>query len=117
MPGSYDFSVYQGDTKEFAVQLKSGPPPSGPYTPMDLTGCTVAAQVRDTPQAAQPAATITCTITDATNGIVSLSMAPAVTGALGQGTKVWDMEVTFPSGKKFTYLKGTVTIEAEVTRS
>lgn len=117
MPGSYNFSVYQGDTKEFTAALSSGPPPSGPFVPINLTGCTVAAQIRDTPVAAVPAATITCTVTDAANGLVLLSMAPAVTAALGVGTKVWDMEVLFPSGKKFTYLKGNVTIEAEVTRS
>lgn len=117
MPGTYNFSVYQGDTKEFSVALASGPPPDGPYVAIDLTGCTVAAQIRDTPQAAQPAATITCTVTDAPNGEVLLSMAPSVTAVLGQGVKVWDMEIMYPSGKKFTYLKGNVTIEAEVTRS
>lgn len=117
MPGTYNFGVYQGDTKKFSIVISAGPPPSGPYEPVDLTGCTVAAQIRDTTAAAQPAATITCAITDAEAGEVLLSMAPAVTAALGSGKKVWDMEVTFPSGDKFTYLSGEVTITAEVTRS
>lgn len=118
MPGQYNFDVYQGDTKEFSVVLTAGPPPSGPFVPIDLTGCTVLAQIRDTAAAASVAAAITCTITDAENGVILLSMAPTVTATLsGSATKVWDMEVTYPSGKKYTYLRGNVTITAEVTRA
>lgn len=115
-PGPYNFDVYAGDTKKFSVVISSGPV-GGPYTPVDLTGCTVAAQIRDTAIAAQPAATITCAITDAAAGKVTLSMAPAVTATLTAGKKVWDMEVTFPSGDKYTYLKGDVTVTTDVTRS
>lgn len=116
-PGVYDFTVYQGDTKKFSLVISAGPPPSGPYVPVDLTGCTLAAQIRDTPQAAQPAAVITCTVTDAAAGEVLLSMAPAITAAMTAGTKVWDMEILFPSGDKYTYLKGAVTVVADVTRA
>ena len=116
MPGTYNFSVYQGDTKEFSLAISVGPPPDGPYVPLDLTGCTIASQIRDTPAAAQPAAVITCTITDDEGGLVLLSMAPAITAALGAGKKVWDMEITFSNGKKFTYLAGEVTITADVTK-
>jgi hypothetical protein len=116
-PGVYDFSVYQGDTKKFSLVISAGPPPSGPYTPVDLTGCTILSQIRATPGAAQPEATITCAITDAVNGEVLLSMAPAVTAAMTAGSKVWDMEITFPSGDKYTYLKGAVTVVGDVTRA
>jgi len=114
-PGTYDFDVYQGDTKEFSLAVSSGPD-GGPFVPVDLTGCTAAAQIRETVTAASPSATITCVISDPTGGVIDLSMTPAVTTTLTAGKKVWDIEITLSNGKKFTYLKGTVTVTADVTR-
>jgi len=116
-PGPYDISIYRGDTKEFTLAITAGNPPGVPMAAVDLTGCTVAAQIRETFEAAQAALTFTCTITSAVGGLVLVAAAAAITALLTPGKKVWDLEITFPSGKKFTYLSGVVSVDPDVTRS
>lgn len=116
-PGPYDIEIYRGDTKEFSLAITAGDPPGVPMAAVDLTGCTVAAQVRETFEAAQAALIFTCTITSAIGGLVNVLAAANLTALLTPGKKVWDLEITFPSGKKFTYLSGVATVDPDVTRS
>lgn len=114
-PGTYDLVIYQGDTKRFKMVVKNGPD-GGPFTVIDITGCTPAAQIRDSEDSAGISATFACTVTNAAGGETTLLLTPAQTAAMTPGEKVWDFQILFPSTDKFTYIKGKVTVLPEVTR-
>lgn len=78
--------------------------------PTNLTGCTISAQLRSTIDS-ETAVALTATITDAVNG--EFSVGQAVSTISG----VWDVEVTFPSTQKRTYLGGCLKLSKSATRA
>ena len=92
-----------------------------PDTYMDLTGYTGKAQMRELAASAVVAAEFTVTILDqiATPGGLTISLSATQTSALEVKSHVWDLQLTEPAGaggKVRTWLKGDVTVIAEVTR-
>lgn len=95
-------------------------------TAVSLAGATITAQIRQTPQAADPVATFTGTVTDGPNGEGQISLTAAETAAIDVDnsqpgeraltTYVWDCEVEFSDGTKQRILEGPCYVSPEVTR-
>lgn len=124
MAGKHDITIEQGATfsKTFTWRADNGSdPPSGPI--VDLTGCSARMQIRSN----ITSNTVILELTT-TNGLITLlsgSVAdhiqitiPATTtaGLSGWTTAVYDLEIVTASGFVTRLLKGTVTLDPEVTR-
>lgn len=119
IPASYDLTVYQGDTfsKTFRIRQLNADLTLGAY--LNLTGYVGAAQVRTSPSANSVLATFTVTLEDQTSytGGVTISLTSTITAGLAVTTScVWDLQLTSPAGKVTTYVAGTFSVVAEVTR-
>lgn len=80
----------------------------------NITGYAFAAQLRTSTGVL--AATFTCTILDAPNGIFSISIPKEATDLLsGANSYVWSLEQTY-SSKVSELMRGTVYVYDEVTR-
>lgn len=116
---TYNFSMYQGDTWDgLTIYYKDA---SG--TAINITGYTVTGTVKLTPSDPSPAATFTCTITNAVGGTFSVSLS-AVESAKLKGSTVsfedvvtyyYDIQISNGTITK-TILRGTVDVIAEVTK-
>jgi hypothetical protein len=50
------------------------------------------------------------------NAIADLTKSAAETSVLPVGQFVYDVEIVYPNGNIFTFMKGTITVEGDVTR-
>lgn len=111
LPADYDLTVVRGDVYErltFAMTDQDD-------VHVDFTGYTVAAQVRQTTEAATPLLTFTCGVDG--NGDPYLEAPAEDTAAMGALTAgVWDLQLTPPAGEPRTYVRGRVAIVLDVTR-
>jgi hypothetical protein len=110
MPGTYPLTLYRGDTYTFRVVLWADPEQTDP---VDLTGATVAAEIRDKPSGTT-IVSMTCTVT--TPNIVDVAL-DADDAELVPLKGAWDLEITYPDGTVHTVLAGAVTATADVTHS
>lgn len=116
MPAQYDFELYRGDdwSQDFLINQPRAAL-TDPATPMNLTGFTASAQIRQD-KASVGSADATMTITfasDRTTGIITASIA---SDAVSVGTFFYDIQLTNAGGKKQTYIYGTITVRQDVTR-
>lgn len=105
--------IEQGTDFSFTVTLKD------PVTklPIDLTGYSFAAQIREEYASAAPTASLVITNSAPTTGVITLSMTNANTSLLpAQKTLYYDLEGTNTSNQKFRILEGSVYISPEVTK-
>lgn len=73
-------------------------------------------QMRRSYYSANASANITCSITDASNGEVTLSMTAANTANLKPGRYLYDVECTDGEGIKSRLLEGIVTVTPEISK-
>lgn len=79
----------------------------------NITGFTFASQIRTT--TGTLAATFTCTIVNAANGLFSITLPAISIGTLTTGTTyVWDLECT-QAGQTFELMRGIVNVVDETT--
>lgn len=118
VPGQADITIYQGDTFNGFMRLRTQNPDGTPGAYIDLTGAVGLAQIRPDEASAVILADFTVTLADqvALTGGVFFTLAPADTTALNPGQAMWDIQLTLADGTVNTYLKGVVTVEAEVSR-
>jgi hypothetical protein len=118
IPATLDITIYQGDDFSFSFRVRTKNPDGTTGAYVDLTGYTPAAQIRATEAATSSLADFTATIDDqvATPGQVTLSLTNVQTTALPTTGGVWDVQLTDGAGKIQTYIKGAVTVIAQVTR-
>lgn len=109
-PADQDLTVVRGDTETIVVTLTTDG-----STPIDVTGRTYRAQIRQSPDSRTIKASFTCTVTDGSNGVVTCVMSAEDSAALPVGIAYWDLEET-ASGVVTTIMSGTVTVLADVTR-
>ena len=83
--------------------------------PLNLTGYTVASQMRKSYQSSQ-AFTFSSSIYDATNGKVRLQLSPEQSRAIPAGRWLYDVEITSPSGTVTRVVEGIVTVNSEITQ-
>lgn len=105
-PMTTDLHVYAGDDLKLHVAVTDD---AG--APIDLTGYTAMAQVRDTTDGAT---SIDFTATVAAGGI-DLVMASALTTTL-PAKGVWDVQITSATSEVTTLAGGRVTVTPDVTR-
>lgn len=110
VPAKQDIKIMRGDTEVFNITLSDS---TG--TPINLTGDTFASQIRYTRDATTVAASFTCVITDAPNGVVQLTLGSTASAALDDGVAYWDLQRTSGSVVS-TVLSGKCTVLADVTR-
>ena len=83
---------------------------------INVSGYVVRSQMRRSYYSANASANITCTITDAANGEITMSMTAANTANLKAGRYLYDLEVTDTSGNVSRILEGVISVTPEVTR-
>lgn len=113
IPGTYDISLYQGDS--YYGPLITLPDLSGFGGPVDLTTATVTAQIRAKETAPDALATFGVDVVDAGARQIRLTLDAEDTAALVAKKGVWDLQVAEDPWIG-TVLKGAVTISREVTR-
>lgn len=84
--------------------------------PLDITGYTIDADIRETDTLTQ-IATFSISLTSAPNGSFELSLSPATTAALAAGIYGYDLYMTSTSGERYYYLRGSVTVERTLSRA
>ena len=85
--GKYNITIDQGS--DFSIQLtvkESG-------TAKNLTGYNARAQLRTTQTASSVAATFSCTITNASGGVITMSLPYSTTASLAGGKYFYDLEL------------------------
>ena len=108
--GTYNFTLEQGTTFSRLLTLKEND------SVMNLTGYSVASQMRSTHDSGTVAATFTAVVSDASNGQITLSMTNSTTSGIEEGIYVYDLEITASTGAVTRILQGQVIVTPEVTR-
>jgi hypothetical protein len=111
--GKRDINIMKGDDYVHVINLQTRT--GGVTAPVDITGRTYAAQLRKTKTQTTPDATFTCTVTDAPNGEVTISIPSAVTELLAVDCYSWDLQQN-AGGVKNTILMGKARVVVDVTR-
>lgn len=84
---------------------------------INVSGYVVRSQMRRSYFSANASANITCTITDAANGEITMSMTAANTANLKAGRYLYDVEVVDTNGNVSRILEGIISITPEITKS
>ena len=108
--GTYNFILEQGATFTRTLTVKEND------SAMNLTGYSVASKMRSTHDSSTVVGTFTCTVSNASGGIITMNMTPSTTGAIEEGMYVYDLEITSSAGTVTRLMEGNVTVNPEVTR-
>jgi ABC-type branched-subunit amino acid transport system substrate-binding protein len=119
MPATFDLTgdrrIFCGADYTYGVTLKDGA-----NAAINLTGCTLASQIRRTQSSSEVLASFTVTITDAAAGKATLALFATTTGTLPAtpADNYWkhDVLLTRADGVKIRILEGNVEVDAAVTR-
>lgn len=109
VPVKQNLTITRGDTESVVVNMAVG------SSPIDISGRTYRAQIRETKDSGSIAASFTCVVTDAAAGQVTCTLSAAATANLLPQVYYWDFEET-NGGVVSTILAGSVTVLADVTR-
>ena len=82
---------------------------------LNLTGFTVACQVRRS-YFSTTAVNFTCAVSNATSGIITVSLSGTQSDAMKAGRYVYDVEITNAGGTKTRVLEGQLEIMPAVTK-
>lgn len=124
LPARSDITLYRGDTRVWTDTLErnTGTATEPVWQPINLTGHTAIAQIRDgrTPTSAV-VATMTTTIPDAMGGKVRRELTATASAAIPDPTEGvsywWDLQITRTvDGFVRTYLYGRVKVDGDVSR-
>jgi hypothetical protein len=110
-PGVYPLALYRGDTHRWQARLWDD---TAGGTPVDLTGSTVAAEIRDKPGGTF-VVELEATITPP--NIIDVAIDGEAMWATCPSKGVWDLQITNPDGDVRTVLRGDVTVTGDVTDS
>ena len=108
--GTYNFILEQGATFNRQLTVKDD------GSVMNLTGYSVASKMRSTHDSSTVVGTFTCTISNASGGIITVNMPASTTAAIEEAIYVYDLEITSGAGIVTRLLQGEVTVNPEVTR-
>jgi hypothetical protein len=109
LPATYDLSLYRGDTGRWQFKLWSD---ADKTQPVDLTGVTVDAMIRDKATGGSYSTTMACTVTQP--NIIDMVLTSQQSRDL-PAKGLWDLQLTYPSGDIVTPLKGAVAVTQDVT--
>lgn len=85
-------------------------------TPINVAGYIVRGQLRRSYYSSNPSANLTCTITDAANGEITLSMTDTQTSQIKAGRYLFDLETKDTNNVISRVLEGIITVTPEITR-
>ena len=85
-------------------------------TPINIAGYTAISQLRRSYYSANASANITCTITNASNGELTLSMTAANTANLKPGRYVFDVKTVDELNTTSRVLEGIITVTPQVSK-
>ena len=108
--GTYNFTIEQGTTFSRVLTLQEN------GSAMNLTGYSVASQMRSTHDSSSIVATFSGSVTNASSGQLTLSSTNSQTSAIEEAIYVYDVEITSGAGAVTRILEGNVTVTPEVTR-
>jgi len=108
--GTYNFTIEQGTTFSRVLTLQEN------GSAMNLTGYSVASQMRSTHDSSSIVATFSGSVTNASSGQLTLSLTNSQTSAIDEAIYVYDVEITSGAGAVTRILEGTITVTPEVTR-
>lgn len=110
MPAALPLTLYRGDTARWQFKLWAD---TGKTQPVDLTGVTPKAEIRDKPGGTVKGA-LDCVVE--LPNIINASLDPAVSRNLPSKAS-WDLQLTYASGDIETVLAGPVSVTPDVTDS
>ena len=108
--GTYNFVLEQGATFTRTLTVQEN------ASAMNLTGYSVASKMRSTHDSSTVVGTFTCTISNASGGVITMTMTNSTTAAIEEGIYVYDLEITSGAGTVTRLMQGQVTVNPEVTR-
>ena len=108
--GTYNFILEQGATFTRTLTVKEN------NSAMNLSGYSVASKMRSTHDSSTVVGTFTCTISNASGGVITMNMTANTTSAIEEGIYVYDIEITSSAGTVTRLMDGNVTVNPEVTR-
>jgi hypothetical protein len=108
--GTYNFTIEQGTTFSRVLTLQEN------SSAMNLTGYSVASQMRSTHDSSTVVATFSGSVTNASSGQITLSLTNSQTSAIEEAIYVYDVEITSGAGAVTRILEGNITVTPEVTR-
>ena len=85
-------------------------------TPVNVSGYTVTSQMRRSYYSANATANIVCTITDASNGEVTMSLSAANTANIKAGRYLFDLKTVDTLDVVSRILEGIITVTPQVGR-
>jgi len=109
IPGDHNLDLYRGDTGRWQFKLWAD---AAKTDPVNLTGCTATAMIRDRVPSSTFQMEMTCTVT--TPNIIDMVLTATASRDL-PSTGVWDIQISWPGGDISTFLKGTVKVTNDVT--
>ena len=112
IPATHDLTLYRGDTARWQFRLWSD---AAKTVPVDLTGVTVDAMIRDKTSGGNFFATLDCTVTQP--NLIDMVLTSTAAADLAIKAGVWDLQLTYPSGDIITVLRGAVAVTEDVTNS
>jgi hypothetical protein len=118
--GVLNLKCEQGASFFRIITVSSGTP----AVPMDLTGYTVRAEIRRSANDASSLQAFTCSLLDASQGKISLSLSADQTSALATRgiryseptTLAYDLKIQAPDGTVIRLLNGDFQVSPQVTR-
>jgi len=109
--GTYDIVIDQGS--DFAIQIAISE--GGVATTIQTHSAR--AQLRPSPTSSTKTADFTCTITDASEGKIKMSLSNSTTAAIASGKYYYDLELVNTQNSTVTrLLQGVARVTPEVTR-
>ncbi len=110
MPANLALDIYRGDTSRWQFKLWSD---TAKTIPIDLTGVTPKAEIRDKP-AGTVLSELDCEVE--TTNVINVSLLPDASRSLPK-KGYWDLQLTHPGGDVTTIVAGAVTVTPDVTDS
>jgi uncharacterized membrane protein YkoI len=120
---TYDIKLQQGDTEQFEFKRKTKDINGDLVNAFDLTGAVIRMQARSL--ASDKTAVLDLSsqsitddniVFDIADCKVTVNISDATMASVKPGDYVYDVECTFADGKKKKLVKGSLSVEAEVTK-
>ena len=109
--GKYDIVIDQGSDFAIEVQIQQN------SANVNLSTHSTRAQLRPTPTSSTKTADFTCSITNASQGKIKMSLGNSVTANISNGKYYYDLELVNSSDSSVTRLiEGVARVTPEVTR-
>ena len=109
--GKYDIVIDQGS--DFAIEIQVQQESAN----VNLSTHSARAQLRPTPTSSTKTADFTCSITNASQGKIKMSLLNSVTANIANGKYYYDLELVNSSDSSVTrLLEGVARVTPEVTR-